>query len=218
MSHSEEVGVVSRRLRPIVVALVLAPAVTALLFLLFVASRGGTYQRLPPTAGPQEASSQAGGVATDRLTALAPQGVYLVVDSYRNQLRLYRRGELLREAVCSTGSGTVLRDPASGREWVFDTPHGERRVVRKQRDPVWIKPDWAFVEEGFEPPRDGSGRYDPLALGDYALYLGDGYIIHGTLFQTLLGRRVTHGCIRLGDEDLEYVYRTVPLGSRVFLY
>ncbi len=35
------------------------------------------------------------------------------------------------------------------------------------------------------------------------LYMRDGYIIHGTIFKTLLGKRVTHGCIRLGDEDLE---------------
>ena len=38
------------------------------------------------------------------------------------------------------------------------------------------------------------------------------------LFKTLLGRRVTHGCIRLGDEDLEFVYRNTPIGSRVYLY
>jgi L,D-transpeptidase YbiS len=46
----------------------------------------------------------------------------------------------------------------------------------------------------------------------------DGYIIHGTIFQTLLGKRVTHGCIRLGDKDLEFAYQTVPVGARVFLF
>jgi len=91
-------------------------------------------------------------------------------------------------------------------------------VLRKTRQPVWVKPDWAFVEEGFEPPEGLGPRIDDRSLGDYGLYLGEGYIIHGTLFQTLLGRRLTHGCIRLGDEDLEYVYKNVPLGTRVFLY
>jgi len=156
--------------------------------------------------------------AAKTLERLRPRGVYIVVDSYRNRLRLYRDGELLRTAVCSTGTGVVLRDPRNGRQWVFDTPLGERVVERKVKNPVWAKPDWAFIEEGMLPPTDPNERFDPNSLGDYALYIGDGYIIHGTLFKTLLGRRVTHGCIRLGDEDLEFVYRHTPIGSRVFLY
>jgi len=91
-------------------------------------------------------------------------------------------------------------------------------VERKARDPVWVKPDWAFIEEGFAPPEKSRERVDDVSLGDYGLYLGDGYIIHGTLFQTLLGQRITHGCIRLGDADLEYVYHQVPVGARVYLY
>ena len=84
---------------------------------------------------------------------------------------------------------------------------------------MWIKPDWAFIEEGGTPPPIGHpDRRDTVSLGDYALYLGDGYLIHGTLFQTTLGRRVTHGCIRLGDEDLAWVYQNVPIGAPVWLF
>jgi hypothetical protein len=61
-------------------------------------------------------------------------------------------------------------------------------------------PDWAFIEEE-DLLRNWSDRIDKASLGDYALYLGDGYMIHGTLYQRYLGR-VTHGCIRLGDADL----------------
>lgn len=153
-----------------------------------------------------------------RLARWAPRGLYLVVDTWDNRARLYRDGELLREMVSSTGSGTLLRDPVGGRTWIFETPHGERRVERKVRNPIWIKPDWAFIEEGFEPPKSAVHRLDDVSLGDYAIYLGDGYLIHGTLFQTLLGRRVTHGCIRLGDDDLAFLYKTLPVGSRVYLY
>ncbi len=156
--------------------------------------------------------------ATDRLAALRPRGRHVVIDSYRNRLLVYDGDTLLREAVCSTGSGTVLVHPSGKKTWTFDTPLGERRVVSKVRDPIWTKPDWAFIEEGFEPPKDPSLRVDRVSLGDYALYLGEGYIIHGTLFQTLLGQGVTHGCVRLGDKDLEYVYQTIPVGARVYLY
>lgn len=197
----------------------------------YVASLGGAYVAEPLTSALAPAPAQEPGTATPtsapstrrrqlerRIAALAPRGVYLAVDTYANRLRVYRNRELLRDAICSTGSGTVLKDPESGREWVFDTPLGERRVQRKVKDPVWVKPDWAFIEEGYQPPKSARERVDDFSLGDYGLYLGDGYIIHGTVFQSLLGRRVTHGCIRLGDEDLEWVYWQVPLGARVYLY
>jgi len=142
----------------------------------------------------------------------------LVVDSFQNRLHVYRNGELLRSAICSTGTGIVLRDPRTGRTWVFDTPLGERTIERKVRNPVWAKPDWAFIEEGYLPPKDPNERFDPYSLGDFGLYMGDGYIIHGTIFKSLLGRRVTHGCIRLGDDDLEFVYRHARLGTKVFMY
>ena len=126
--------------------------------------------------------------------------------------------ELLRDAVCSTGSGVKLRDPRNGKEWIFDTPQGEMKILRKVKNPVWVKPDWAFIEEGYLPPKGMRDRVDDFSLGDYGLYMRDGYIIHGTIFKTLLGKRVTHGCIRLGDEDLKFAYDTVPVGARVFLY
>jgi lipoprotein-anchoring transpeptidase ErfK/SrfK len=156
--------------------------------------------------------------AEKELEKVHPKGVYIVVDTFGNRLRLMENGKLIRSAVCSTGTGILLRDPRNGKQWVFDTPLGERVVERKVKHPVWAKPDWAFVEDGLLPPTDPNERFDDVSLGDYALYIGDGYIIHGTLFKSLLGRRVTHGCIRLGDEDLEFLYRHAPIGTRVYLY
>jgi L,D-transpeptidase YbiS len=189
-------------------------ALAAVAATLGVASQGGWYEVIPAT--PDAAAPDAATLR--RLAALRPGGPYLVIDSHSNGLHLHHADGTVRDMVCSTGSGVELRDPRTGRSWIFDTPRGERRVERKTRNPVWIKPDWAFAEEGVEPPEGLSHRVDDRSLGDYGLYLGDGYIIHGTLFQTLLGRSLTHGCVRLGDEDLEYVYQKVPLGTRVFLY
>lgn len=186
---------------------VLGLAVAATAFAGYVASKGGFYA--PLTTLP---ASQA-----EKLD-IKPEGVYVVVDTHANRLRVYKDGELLREAICSTGSGTILRDPRNGKTWTFDTPYGERKVLRKSRDPIWYKPDWAFIEEGQLPPKNPAERADDISLGKYGLYMGDGYIIHGTIFQSLLGRSLTHGCVRLGDADLEYVFQTVPVGSRVFLY
>ena len=91
-------------------------------------------------------------------------------------------------------------------------------MTSKLVNPTWIKPDWAFIEEGEKPPKDFNERIDNDTLGDYALGFGDGYFIHGTLYTRLLGRNVTHGCVRVGDKDLKEVFDKVPMGARVFIY
>ena len=147
-----------------------------------------------------------------------PYGIYLTVDTVANRLQVRREGNVLRDVVCSAGTGSILEDPETGRSWVFDSPRGLRNVLEKRRDPVWTRPDWSYVEAGEDYPDRWTDRRDANVLGDWALYLGDGYMIHGTLFQRYLGRNVTHGCIRLGDADLEYVYHTTPVGSSVLLF
>ena len=168
-----------------------------------------------------------GGIALERrverasalLERVRPEGPYIVVDTYRNRLEVRKDGEVLRSALCSTGTGVLLKDPRNGHTWIFDTPTGERVIERKVKNPVWAKPDWAYIEDGYQPPPAGApDRFDNISLGDYALYMGDGYIIHGTLFKSLLGRRVTHGCVRLGDDDLVWVYHNARIGTRVYLY
>jgi hypothetical protein len=213
-------GRVAARLPRAAAVFVAGVATTMLVVLTAAAFQGRAYRScsVRGAAGLGADRSAPERAAVARIAALAPRGGSVVVDTAGNTLRVYRKGELLREATCSTGTGTVLRDPRSDRSWVFDTPLGERRVVGKRRDPVWTKPEWAFVEEGFLPPSDLRHLVDTVSLGDYAIDLGDGYLIHGTLFPSLLGQSITHGCIRLGDEDLEYVYRTVPVGAPVYLY
>lgn len=152
------------------------------------------------------------------LARRAPAGLHLVVDTAANRIRVRDGDRELREIVVSCGSGGVLEDPSGKRTWVFDTPRGERTVRSKVKNPTWIKPDWAFIEEGEPPPKRYDDRVEEGVLGDYALGIGDGYFIHGTLYTRLLGRNVTHGCIRVGDDDLEFLYRKVPLGTRVYLY
>lgn len=145
--------------------------------------------------------------------------IYIVVDTRANKLYLKKGLRLLWSADCSVGKGGLIKDKKSGRSWLFATPRGELRVLTKIDDPAWIKPDWAFVEAGEKVPPPG----DPLRkvegeLGKYALNIGDGYLIHGTKNEEALGRPVSHGCIRLGAEPLEKLYKAVPTGTKVYIY
>jgi len=148
------------------------------------------------------------------IAGLSPNGVYVVIDTARNLLFLKEGNRTILKAVVSSGSGNILRDPSGKREWIFDTPRAEFEVKGKIAGPKWIKPDWAFIEEGENIPKDWEDRVEEGVLGDYALAFGNGYFIHGTLYKRLLGRNVTHGCIRVGDEDLETLYRLSRVGRR----
>lgn len=146
-----------------------------------------------------------------------PEGLYIVVDTATNHLLMRQGDEVLLDAICSTGSGQELR--AGGRTWVFNTPRGTFKVLKKVSAPIWTKPDWAFWEEGKKPPGARSPeRIEEGVLGDYALALGDGYLIHGTLYKRTLGKSVTHGCIRLDDDDLAQVYARADIGTPVYIY
>jgi L,D-transpeptidase YbiS len=153
-----------------------------------------------------------------KITALQAKGLYIVVDTGENRLYVKRGSEIVRQAVVSCGSGDVLEDPGGKRKWVFDTPRGEFVVKSKIKNPYWVKPDWAFIEEGEPIPKNQDDRVEGGSLGDYALGFGDGYFIHGTLYTRLLGRNVTHGCVRVGDDDLKEIFKIVPLGAKIYIY
>jgi lipoprotein-anchoring transpeptidase ErfK/SrfK len=153
-----------------------------------------------------------------KIAALAPKGHYVVIDTANNRVYLKKDGQILRDMIASCGSGNVLEDPVGGRTWTFETPRGEFQVRSKITKPIWIKPDWAFIEEGEPIPEKSSDRAEAGMMGDYALGIGQGYFIHGTLYKRLLGRNVSHGCVRLGDEDLKALYETAGIGTRVFIF
>lgn len=152
------------------------------------------------------------------LSRLKPSGPYIVIDTHSNTLSWRTEDSTLFKATCSTGSGGELIDRSTGRRWIFNTPRGVFRVNSKLKEPWWRKPDWAFIEENDKPPRNESERFDPEMLGECAMGFGSGYFIHGTIYERLLGVSVTHGCVRLGSQDLKYLYDRVRIGTPVYIF
>jgi L,D-transpeptidase YbiS len=153
----------------------------------------------------------------DQFATAFTNELYIVVIPNGNRLSLRRGQKVLLEAVISTGKNDTLK--YQGRKWVFQTPRGIMSVIRKKKDPIWIKPDWAFLEKGESiPPQDSPLRKEKGILGAFMLDLGGGVMIHGTPLENLLGRSVTHGCIRVGSEDLKVLYDSVPVGAKVFIF
>jgi L,D-transpeptidase YbiS len=142
----------------------------------------------------------------------------LVIDVDHCRFRLYdARRRVLRQGPCATGMDSTLHAP-DGRMWRFATPRGIRQVHNKSMNPVWQRPDWYYVEEGLStPPPEDPDRLVTGMLGEFALDVGQGYLVHGSPYQRGIGDRITHGCVRLADEDLRAVYRTLDIGDPVIL-
>lgn len=142
---------------------------------------------------------------------------HIVVSLDEHRLHVVENGRVLWSAVIGTGTGTRLA--GAGQKWDFSTPRGMFRVQVKQKDPVWFLPDWYFVERGEAvPPPDSPVRRREGELGTSALFLGEEIAIHGTDRPELLGDDVSHGCIRVTNEDARRLYHEVEIGTPVLIY
>jgi hypothetical protein len=200
---------------------------------------------------------------------------YLVI-SLADRRLWYRRGdETIYTTRVAVGSGKSLVQSGTRKEWKFDTPRGRLLVQSKEMDPVWVPPDWHFVElarkrglgvvrllrekpiaagdgsvvtvsgnavvrqhpdgrvEEFDvredreivvggnvviPPFGTNQRRYADVLGTHRLNLGDGYALHGTNKPESIGQAVSHGCVRLRNEDIAFLYGAVEVGTPVYIY
>ncbi len=162
---------------------------------------------------------KAANSAEKSIEKLAPKGDFIVIDRVENRLYLREGDQVLLDAVVSAGAGSVLEDPSGKRKWVFDTPVGRFKVKGRRQDPLWTAPDWDYIESGEPFPKRYSDRTQEGMLGEYALDLDvPGYMIHGTLYTRLLGRNVSHGCVRVGRDDLRVLWKKCPIGTSVFIF
>lgn len=207
-----------------------------------------------------------------RRAALRATGLHIVVDIFAHQLYVINGEDTLRKASVATAMNSTLS--FGGRSWRFETPRGVRRVLTKEKDPVWRPPEWHFAEVALEhnlklrtlnrgqvvhlrdgtkllvegdevgiippgtrefipmvldehivfdntlfiPPSDTKHRQIAGELGHFRLTLGDGYQLHGTPYANSIGAAVTHGCVRLHDDDVEWLFDNIPVGTKVYLY
>ena len=100
----------------------------------------------------------------------------------------------------------------------WQTPLGRSSITNKVRKPAWYPPESIRAEWAADGRELGSmvppGPDNPL--GEYALRLSiPGYLIHGTNKPDGVGMQVTHGCIRMFPEDIEWLFPKIPLKTPV---
>ncbi len=96
----------------------------------------------------------------------------------------------------------------------WNTPTGKFTITARVEDPVWTVPESIRKEEPELPRFVPPGPDNPL--GGYWLQLSvKGYGIHGTNRPYGIGRRVSHGCMRLYPKDIKDLHDSIKSGIAV---
>ncbi len=116
------------------------------------------------------------------------------------------------------GARRVITHPISIGRMDWSTPLGVTTITAKVANPSWYPPqsirDEHAARNDILPRVVPPGPDNPL--GGHAMRLGlPGYLIHGTNKPSGVGMRVTHGCVRMFPEDIEALFKTVPVGTAV---
>lgn len=129
----------------------------------------------------------------------------IVVNSAEMRLFYYRGNdvEIFPIGIGQLGKGTPI-------SWVT-------KVERKKAGPTWtptaaMRAEYAAAGDPL-PAVVPAGPDNPMGL--YAMYVGKLFAIHGTNADFGIGLRVSHGCVRLRNEDNETIWHEVPVGTRV---
>ena len=154
---------------------------------------------------------------------LTPRGVRTVIDKRENPVWIppeWHYAETAREnglklAVMKPGK-TVLNNgnwlEVRGKEvGVVDAATGEFAYLPTDEEVI-------FDNTLFVPPVGTLNRRIEGELGNHMLDTGNGFLLHGTPHKASIGTAATHGCIRLRDADIEWLYDMVPVGTRVYIY
>ena len=112
----------------------------------------------------------------------------------------------------------VYTYPMSIGRMDWETPLGQTRIVAMAKNPAWYPPQSVRDEhaaDGDPLPRVvPPGPANPL--GTRALRLGlPGYLIHGTNRPAGVGMRVSHGCVRMFPEDIEFLFDHIRVDTPV---
>lgn len=90
----------------------------------------------------------------------------------------------------------------------WETPVGEFEVTNMALDPVWENP-WTGE---LVPP----GPNSPIGPAVIVFYEGNDWIaFHGTPHEELIGQAVSHGCVRMRNDDILAMYEKVNPGTPV---
>jgi lipoprotein-anchoring transpeptidase ErfK/SrfK len=121
-----------------------------------------------------------------------------------------------RELYFMLGNGQAIRYPVgvgrAGMAW-----HGRAQIAEKFLRPTWGPPaDIALANPNIPLVIPGGSPRNPMGAAAMGLTSGN-YAIHGTNEPSSIGHFVSHGCIRMHNEDVLDLYHRAPVGTEVIV-
>jgi len=138
----------------------------------------------------------------------APPDWHYVEQSRKRGLGLARL-EMGRSLAVADGSVITVE----GNDVVRVLPDGRRKALQASDGREIVVDGKVLV-----PPLGTTQRRYEGVLGTHRLNMGNGYAMHGTNQPETVGRAVSHGCVRLRNEDIAKLYEMVPVGTPVYIY
>jgi lipoprotein-anchoring transpeptidase ErfK/SrfK len=121
-------------------------------------------------------------------------------------------------AMRSITRGQTIRLRDGSRLLVKGDEVGVISPGQREFTPLALDEHIVFDNTLFVPPFDTKQRQIRGELGAYRLILGNGFLLHGTPYGASIGTSATHGCIRLADADIAWLYENVPAGTKVYIF
>jgi lipoprotein-anchoring transpeptidase ErfK/SrfK len=126
------------------------------------------------------------------------EGVYIIIDKSSNKLTVVLNETPVYEFPVATGKSETA------------TPIGEFEIIRKVKNPWYIPKNI--------PGGDPSNPIGTRWLGiDVPGTNGYKYGIHGTNDPNSIGSYASQGCIRMRNQDVEWLFRHIPLRTKVHI-
>jgi hypothetical protein len=146
--------------------------------------------------------------AKDENPVWVPPDWHYVEESRKRNLKLIKI-ESGQSIAAADGSTIELVDDHVVRTY----PDGKEEIMKPTKGDELIVDDKMIM-----PPLGSPQRRYQGVMGYYRLSLGNGYAVHGTNNPDSIGRAVSHGCVRLLNEDIEKLYPMVPVGTPIYIY
>lgn len=126
---------------------------------------------------------------------------FIVINKDKKILTVYKNGEVYKKYPVALGKSST------------PTPNYKFTIINKI-----VNPDWGGM----------GGKYKPIKGGDPKNPLGKrwlglstekywGYGIHGNSDPYSIGKYISHGCIRMINEDIEELFQYIPIKTDVWI-
>jgi hypothetical protein len=149
------------------------------------------------------------------VSSLKSENFYLSVDTKNRKLRFYYGDTVLREADLTIGETKTIK--SGEKTWTFIPLKGAFAIEAKLVKHAWRVPEWVYAMNGQPPPPERPAI--PNGLGEYVLFLPDGYAIHTPPSAESPLKTAKPGSYMVSEDFMRAVWPRIHSGkTQVYIY